>query len=250
MMGVERWWQGRGWQHTAQCAKHKLPCQECGRKITRESFEEHTASLCSNKRVLCPLSCGTSLPRLHLTLHLSECPERAVRCAVTGCTAIIKQKNMSQHSKNAAATHSVLQEGEVQRLRGLMHFQRAKPKWILEERGVFSFRWKGEKWSDVKGPHLFSTEYRCWNGNRWRAHLRFAGLSLELVSAVTAVVVGTRIVLMPDSREEKVFPFSAREIREGEVAANIPLCELDHVDREDVMIVKFVLTYYLLKEDK
>ena len=30
---------------------------------------------------------------------------------------------MSQHSKNAAATHSVLQEGEVQRLRGLMHFQ-------------------------------------------------------------------------------------------------------------------------------
>lgn len=59
-----------------------------------------------------------------------------------------------------------------------------------------------------------------------------------------------RIVLMPDSREEKVFPFSAREIREGGVAANIPLCELDHVDREDVMIVKFVLTYYLLKEDK
>ena len=49
--------------HTAQCAKHKLPCQQCGRKITRESFEEHTASLCSNKRVLCPLSCGTSLPR-------------------------------------------------------------------------------------------------------------------------------------------------------------------------------------------
>ena len=49
--------------HTVQCTKHKLPCQQCSRKITRESFKEHTASLCSNKRVLCPLSCGTSLPQ-------------------------------------------------------------------------------------------------------------------------------------------------------------------------------------------
>ena len=59
-----------------------------------------------------------------------------------------------------------------------------------------------------------------------------------------------RIVLMPDSCEEKVFPFPAKEIKEGEVAANIPRCELDHMDPEDIMIVKFVLTYYLLKEDK
>ena len=58
------------------------------------------------------------------------------------------------------------------------------------------------------------------------------------------------IVLIPDSCEEKVFPFLAKEIREGEVAANIPLCERDHMDPENIMIVKFVLTYYLLKEDK
>ena len=55
---------------------------------------------------------------------------------------------------------------------------------------------------------------------------------------------------MPDSCEEKVFPFPAKEIKEGEVAANIPRCELDHMDPEDIMIVKFVMTYYLLKEDK
>ncbi|RMX42548.1 hypothetical protein pdam_00025390, partial [Pocillopora damicornis] len=222
--------------HTVQCTKHKLPCQQCGRKITRESFKEHTASLCSNKRVLCPLSCGTSLPQLHLTLHLSECPERALHCAVTGCIAITKQKKVPQHSTNRAATHSVLQEGEIQRLRDLMHFQRTKPRWILEGRVVFSFHWRGEKWSKVKGPHLFSNEYRCPNGNSWRAHLQFAGLSLELVSIVMAV--------------EKVFPFLAKEIREGEVAANTPLCERDHMDPENIMIVKFVLTYYLLKEDK
>ena len=55
---------------------------------------------------------------------------------------------------------------------------------------------------------------------------------------------------MPDSCEEKVFPFPAKEIKEGEVAANTPLCERDHMDPENIMIIKFVLTYYLLKEDK
>ena len=63
----------------------------------------------------------------------------------------------------------------------------------MEGRAVFSFHWRGEKWSKVKGPHLFSNEYRCPNGNSWRAHLQFAGLSLELVFIVTAVVVGTRL---------------------------------------------------------
>ncbi|CAH3131957.1 unnamed protein product [Pocillopora meandrina] len=38
-----------------------VPCQECGRKVTRECLEGHAASLCSNKRILCPPGCGTSL---------------------------------------------------------------------------------------------------------------------------------------------------------------------------------------------
>ena len=53
---------------------------------------------------------------------------------------------------------------------------------------------------------------------------------------------------MPDSCEE-VFPFATTEISEGEVAANFPLSELDEMDPEDFMIVKFVLTSFL-KEDK
>ena len=69
-------------------------------------------------------------------------------------------------------------------------FQRAKTGWILEEKSVFSFRWRGEKWSDIRGSHLVSTEYRCPNRSRWRAHLRSAGLSLGLVSAMNSVVVG------------------------------------------------------------
>ena len=52
---------------------------------------------------------------------------------------------------------------------------------------------------------------------------------------------------MPDSCEE-VFPFAAKEISEGEVAANVPLAELDEMD-SDFMVVKFVLKSSL-KEDK
>ena len=64
MKGVERWWQGRGWQHTLpNMQSTRYPCQECGRKVTKECLEEHAASLCSNKRILCPLGCGTNLLR-------------------------------------------------------------------------------------------------------------------------------------------------------------------------------------------
>ena len=53
---------------------------------------------------------------------------------------------------------------------------------------------------------------------------------------------------MPDSWEE-VFPFAVKEISDGEVAANVPLSELDEMDSEDFMVVSFVLTSSL-KEDK
>ena len=53
---------------------------------------------------------------------------------------------------------------------------------------------------------------------------------------------------MPDTCEE-VFPFATKEISEGEVAANFPLSELDEMDPEDFMVVKFVLTSFL-KENK
>ena len=48
---------------------------------------------------------------------------------------------------------------------------------------------------------------------------------------------------MPDSCEEKVFPFAAKEISEREVAANVPLSEMGEMDPEDLMVVKFVLRW-------
>ena len=43
-------------------------------------------------------------------------------------------------------------------------------------------------------PHLYSTESRCPNGNGWRADLRSAGMSLELVSEAMPVVEETKSV--------------------------------------------------------
>ena len=52
-----------------------------------------------------------------------ECPEKAVKCPVNGSTAIVRRKNSKEHVVTAAASHAVLQAGEVQRLRGIMHFK-------------------------------------------------------------------------------------------------------------------------------
>ena len=59
-----------------------------------------------------------------------------------------------------------------------------------------------------------------------------------------------RIVLMPESCEEKVFPFPAKEIRKQEVTVNVLLSQMDEMDPEDLIIVKFALKYYILKKDK
>ena len=49
--------------------------------------------------------------RCHTTLHLSECPEKAIKCPVAGCTAIFCQKTSKEHVVRAASSHAVLQAG-------------------------------------------------------------------------------------------------------------------------------------------
>ena len=49
--------------HISQCEKQDIPCRDCGKSVTRDSLKEHIDSLCSHKRIPCPLSCGANLPR-------------------------------------------------------------------------------------------------------------------------------------------------------------------------------------------
>ena len=52
--------------HISQCVKQNVPCQDCGKSVTRDSMQEHVDHFCSHKRISCPLSCGSSLPRFVL----------------------------------------------------------------------------------------------------------------------------------------------------------------------------------------
>jgi len=238
--------------HISQCQKQEIPCQDCGKGVARDSMGHHVDSLCSHKRIPCPLSCGINLPRCHVVLHLCHCQEKAVQCTVRGCNAIFKRKNEQDHVLNAASTHAVLQEGEVQRLRRLLYFKKTKPTWTLQEGSVFSFCWKA---SDIKNltESVRSTEYRVPSGNRWRGLLTIKGsqhhLSLQLVSSVTPVVVGARIVVMPGTVSEKTFSFEAREIKEGQLIGRISSADFFNIVPDGKLTVKYVMSYYTLKEN-
>lgn len=185
-------------------------------------------------------------------LHMSECQEKAVQCSVSACATIFKRKDAQEHIRTAASSHAVLQAGEVQKLRGLMHFKRAEPTLILQEEGVFSFCWKANDLRNLS-ESVASTEYRCPNGNRWRGLLTLKGgsrfqLSLQLVASVTPVIVGTRIVLMPETVAEKIYSFEAREFKEGQLIGKISSEEISCIIPDGIMTMKFVMSYYILRE--
>ena len=60
----------------------------------------------------------------------SECQEKAVQCTVSGCRTIMRRKNLQEHVVTAASSHAVLQSGEVQRLRGIIHFKVGKASFL------------------------------------------------------------------------------------------------------------------------
>ena len=51
-------------QHADTCVK-KIPCSDCKKSVTRDLMDRHCSSLCFHARVLCPLGCGTPLPKYY-----------------------------------------------------------------------------------------------------------------------------------------------------------------------------------------
>ena len=49
--------------HISHCQKQEILCQDCGKGVARDLMGNHVDSLCSHKRISCPLSCGIDLPR-------------------------------------------------------------------------------------------------------------------------------------------------------------------------------------------
>lgn len=50
-------------QHSDTCMKKVIPCPDCKNPVTQELNARHRSFLCFHARVLCPLGCGTRLPR-------------------------------------------------------------------------------------------------------------------------------------------------------------------------------------------
>ena len=54
---------------------------------------------------------------------------------------------------------------------------------------------------------------------------------------------------MPGTASQKIFSFNAREIKEGQSIGRISFSDFSSVIPERVMTVKYVMRYYILKED-
>lgn len=53
---------------------------------------------------------------------------------------------------------------------------------------------------------------------------------------------------MPGTATEKIFSFKAREKKEGQLIGRIPSSEFYNIIPDGIMCVKFVMSYYNLKE--
>lgn len=232
--------------HLTQCLKQKIPCSDCGFWMPKDVLHEHRTSLCSYKQISCPLGCGMTLPRCHVILHQEKCGERAIQCTVRGCKTIYRRKHQEEHVTKAASSHAVLQEGEVQLLRQIIHFKTQRPLMILKEQGVISFCWVLDDFGRLK-ESVASPEYRCVKQNRWRGVMRSLGrqrLSLQLVSAVNPVTVGVRVALMPGTANEVVVSFPPKVMKEGQSTPTILDTDIARSGTQDGRLrIKFVVSY-------
>ena len=117
--------------------------------------------------------------------------------------------------------------------------------WMVN--GPFTYTPSGKKRAPSKEMVL------RWIDRAWRE------IPVELITrsfiscAISNALDGAEDGALWDDEEEEAEDTEERidhEFGEREVAANVPLSEMGEMDPEDLMVVKFVLKYYFLKEDK
>ena len=117
------------------CQYEPVSCTlRCGEKVIRKDLEDHKENTCSLRRVDCkycqwhgkakeiethytkclnyPLNCPNNcgeigLPAQNMEDHLRECPEQKTKCpySTSGCTAIVKRKNLEDHKESSKDKH-------------------------------------------------------------------------------------------------------------------------------------------------
>lgn len=235
-------------QHADTCMKKEIPCSDCKKSVTRDLMDRHRSSLCFHAGVLCPLGCGTTLPRSHIILHMSSCKNKATKCHVPGCLKIIMRKDMHSHIEEAASSHFNLQSGEIQRLRRLLSdggLSHSKP--TPNEEKVFSFKWEVTNFMTLQPDNLqvpITSGTITLGRNNWRSLFTASKtLMLQLVSAADPQTVQIRIVMRPGEDKQHTFVLKHETLREGDMRG-VTMPDMNKwMDARGDLIVKFIVIY-------
>ena len=63
--------------------------------------------------------------RCHVTMHIGQCPEKAIVCPFPGCKQIVRRREWDSHMYSRAISHAVQTDGEIQRLKGMLYRKKA-----------------------------------------------------------------------------------------------------------------------------
>ena len=63
--------------------------------------------------------------RCQVTMHIGQCPEKAIVCPFPGCKQIFRRREWDSHMYSRAISHAVQTDGEIQRLKGMLHGKKA-----------------------------------------------------------------------------------------------------------------------------
>jgi len=63
--------------------------------------------------------------RCYVTVHIGQCPEKAIVCPFPGCKQIFRRREWDSHMYSRAISHAVQTDGEIQRLKGMLYGKKA-----------------------------------------------------------------------------------------------------------------------------
>ena len=89
------------------CLLRKVDCKYCQWHGIVKKIETHYTN-CLNYPLNCPNNCGEiDLHVQNMEDHLRECPEQKTKCpySTSGCTAMVKRKNLEDHKESSKDQH-------------------------------------------------------------------------------------------------------------------------------------------------
>ena len=84
--------------HSARCAKKKVVCTLCKKRVAVSELAEHVVG-CEDLQLACPFLCGVRVRTAEMAAHIHQCGNVPTRCHhhQYGCTAVIRATEMDRH---------------------------------------------------------------------------------------------------------------------------------------------------------